>query len=606
MRAAGPDAEVTKVSINAYGHGLRDRFVLLRAGGAAGFGVGPIIVSKSKREVGGRIAIPGERTTAALLLSNSAASTRVVMRFDQIEDAVLRGDADCGVLIHEGRFTYESKGLTLLADLGEVWEERMHCPLPLAAIAIRRDLAHLAPADRRALQASVEYAFAHPDASRQYVAAHAQEMDPDVTERHIQLYVNDYTRALDEAAVMGCWSGANRKVSSRRAANRCPSSSISRLLTAWPAGAAGAAGAAAGAGTLPPASTICFASTLTTVASFRSAERYAARNNCSLRFFNIELMPSFTSGMLRSFWPFLSLATTSTMVWAPPWLTSCTVPGFDLQHRVTQRRRRLGQRRHRHEAEIAAALRRFRVFGKVRGEVAERDAFLQSLHQHLRLGRRFLRRARIIARAVGALLLADRRDHDLRDADGILGAIELRLVRVEKRLDVGFARRRLLADFLVDDLLREQVAAQILAHLGGGQVALLQLLVKRRRRDVLLRLVVGVLELGFGELDLELLGLGEQDVLHDQLVQQVELRGVGLFFRRLRVLRRGPSVRLFHVISRDLVAVDDRPCRCGRRRRCSGSRRPARRGNDDQGEQSGHPKAARESKRVHIHRHYSM
>ena len=121
----------------------------------------------------------------------------------------MRGDADCGVLIHEGRFTYQAKGLTLLADLGQVWEERMHCPLPLAAIAIRRDLAHLAPAMDAALKASVEYAFAHPDASRDYVAAHAQEMDPDVTARHIQLYVNDYTLALDESAVQRMleWGG---------------------------------------------------------------------------------------------------------------------------------------------------------------------------------------------------------------------------------------------------------------------------------------------------------------------------------------------------------------------------------------------------------------
>ncbi len=94
---------------------------------------------------------------------------------------MLRGEADCGVLIHEGRFTYESKGLTLLADLGSVWEERMQCPLPLAGIAIRRDLAPtLAPIVDQALRASVEYAFAHPDASRAYVAAHAQEMDPEV------------------------------------------------------------------------------------------------------------------------------------------------------------------------------------------------------------------------------------------------------------------------------------------------------------------------------------------------------------------------------------------------------------------------------------------
>jgi 1,4-dihydroxy-6-naphthoate synthase len=105
-------------------------------------------------------------------------------------------------LIHEGRFTYQGKGLTLLADLGAVWEARMKCPLPLAAIAIRRDLApSLAARLDRALRDSVDYAFAHPEASRDYVAALAQEMDPDVSRRHIQLYVNDYTRALDERAV---------------------------------------------------------------------------------------------------------------------------------------------------------------------------------------------------------------------------------------------------------------------------------------------------------------------------------------------------------------------------------------------------------------------
>jgi 1,4-dihydroxy-6-naphthoate synthase len=203
IRAASDAAEVTKVSIAAYGYGLRERYILLRAGGAAGFGVGPIIVARHHRAVGGRIAIPGERTTANLLLRLLGRFETVVMRFDQIEDAVLRGDADCGLLIHEGRFTYQGKGLTLLSDLGTVWEERMKCALPLAAIAIRRDLApRLAPMVDRALRASVEYAFAHPDASRDYVASLAREMDPDVSRRHIELYVNDYTKALDERAVM--------------------------------------------------------------------------------------------------------------------------------------------------------------------------------------------------------------------------------------------------------------------------------------------------------------------------------------------------------------------------------------------------------------------
>jgi len=200
-RAERGEAEVTKLSLPAYGR-VRDRFVLLRAGGAAGFGVGPIIVGRSTREVGGRVAIPGERTTAALLLRLLGRFETVPMRFDRIEDAVLAGEADCGVLIHEGRFTYEGKGLTLLADLGSVWEARMRCPLPLAGIAIRRDLApRLAPIVDRALRASVEYAFAHPDASQAYVAAHAQEMEPEVAARHIKLYVNEYTLALDEGAV---------------------------------------------------------------------------------------------------------------------------------------------------------------------------------------------------------------------------------------------------------------------------------------------------------------------------------------------------------------------------------------------------------------------
>jgi 1,4-dihydroxy-6-naphthoate synthase len=200
-RAERGEAQVTKISIAAYGR-IRDQYALLRAGGAAGFGVGPIVVARNAREVGGRVAIPGERTTAALLLTLLGRYETVPMRFDQIEAAILRGDVDCGVLIHEGRFTYQAKGLTLLEDLGAVWEARMKCPLPLAAIAIRRDLAaaHGSEIDR-ALCASVEYALEHPDASREYVAQHAQEMDAAVVAKHIELYVNDYTRALDERAV---------------------------------------------------------------------------------------------------------------------------------------------------------------------------------------------------------------------------------------------------------------------------------------------------------------------------------------------------------------------------------------------------------------------
>ncbi|MEO8099340.1 MAG: 1,4-dihydroxy-6-naphthoate synthase [Acidobacteriota bacterium] len=200
LRAATPAAQVTKISLAAYLH-QRDRFALLRSGGAAGFGVGPIIIARESRAVGGRVAIPGETTTAALLLRMLGKFDTVAMRFDQVEDAVLRGDADCGVLIHEGRFTYQQKGLVLLRDLGEYWEQRMQCALPLAAIAIRRDLLSQAPEIDAAIRASVEYAFAHPLASADYVREHAQEMDPTVAQRHISLYANQYTLALDEAAI---------------------------------------------------------------------------------------------------------------------------------------------------------------------------------------------------------------------------------------------------------------------------------------------------------------------------------------------------------------------------------------------------------------------
>jgi 1,4-dihydroxy-6-naphthoate synthase len=200
-RAESGEFDLTKISVAAYGR-VRERYALLRAGGAAGFGVGPVIVATSPREPGGRVAIPGERTTAALLLRLLGDFETVPMRFDRIEDAVLAGEVDCGVLIHEGRFTYERRGLLLLADLGAVWEERMGCPLPLGAVAIRRELGP--DAARRLdeeIRESLRHARSRPEDCAGFVRKHAQEMDPDVIRRHIALYVNDYTFALDAPAV---------------------------------------------------------------------------------------------------------------------------------------------------------------------------------------------------------------------------------------------------------------------------------------------------------------------------------------------------------------------------------------------------------------------
>lgn len=195
------DFDVTKISVASYGR-IREQYALLRAGGAAGYGVGPLLVAATARTPGGRIAIPGERTTAALLLRLLGQFDTVAMRFDRIEEAVLAGEADCGVLIHEGRFTYQDKGLVRLADLGEVWQAQMACPLPLGAIAIRRELgAEVAARVDEEIRASLRRAWAHPDECADYVARHAQEMSPDVVRKHIELYVNEYTLDLDETAV---------------------------------------------------------------------------------------------------------------------------------------------------------------------------------------------------------------------------------------------------------------------------------------------------------------------------------------------------------------------------------------------------------------------
>jgi len=195
-RAERGEADITKISVGAYRF-VRDKYALLRAGGAAGFGVGPLVVAREPRPVGGSIAVPGLRTTAALLLRQLGDFDTVPMRFDRIEDAVLSGEVDCGVLIHEGRFTYASRGLVKLADLGETWEG----PLPLGAIALRRDHLDRAAEIDAEIRASVEHAFAHPDESADFVREHAQEMAPDVVRRHIDLYVNDYTLAMDRPAV---------------------------------------------------------------------------------------------------------------------------------------------------------------------------------------------------------------------------------------------------------------------------------------------------------------------------------------------------------------------------------------------------------------------
>jgi 1,4-dihydroxy-6-naphthoate synthase len=195
------DIDITKLSFHAYAYCV-DRYVLLDAGSALGRNCGPLLISKRtipREEVASgalRIAIPGAYTTANFLLGFAFphARNRTELLFSEIEPAVLDGRFDAGVIIHENRFTYESRGLRKIVDLGEHWEQTTGAPIPLGGIVVRRSLPDdVKQAVNRVLRRSVEYAFAHRDASLPYVRAHAQEMSDDVMYKHIDLYVNEYS-----------------------------------------------------------------------------------------------------------------------------------------------------------------------------------------------------------------------------------------------------------------------------------------------------------------------------------------------------------------------------------------------------------------------------
>ena len=196
------EADVVKVSFHAFGH-LRDRYCLLRSGGALGRGCGPLVVSKVPFAAGElaskTVAIPGKLTTAALLVRLFAPALPdvqiAVMPFDQIMPAVCEGRVDAGVIIHESRFTYQRHGLTQVVDLGEWWEKETGHAIPLGGILMRRDLGEaLIRRTESALARSVDFAFAHIDLVWPTVRRHAQEMEDDVMRQHIALYVNDFTR----------------------------------------------------------------------------------------------------------------------------------------------------------------------------------------------------------------------------------------------------------------------------------------------------------------------------------------------------------------------------------------------------------------------------
>jgi 1,4-dihydroxy-6-naphthoate synthase len=192
--------DVVKVSFAALPE-LLEHYALLPCGGALAHGVGPLVLARTSEQDlrGAIVAVPGERTTAYLLLRLWGAALGFavrVMPFETIMPAVRDGDVDAGLVIHESRFTYPSYGLVCLQDLGTWWEQQTGLPVPLGAIVARRSLD--VDALTAAVRASVEHAWRDPSASAAWVAEHAQEMSADVCQQHIDLYVNDFTRDLGE------------------------------------------------------------------------------------------------------------------------------------------------------------------------------------------------------------------------------------------------------------------------------------------------------------------------------------------------------------------------------------------------------------------------
>lgn len=197
--------DVTKLSFPALFQASQI-YAILSSGSALGNGVGPLLISKEPIEASDireqSIAIPGWHTTANFLLSFAfpQATNRTPLLFSAIEDAVLNKQTAMGLIIHENRFTYARRGLHLVQDLGAYWEAKTGLPIPLGCIAIKRT--HEPEVQQKVnklIQSSLEYAFAHYPQLPSYVTAHAQEMEPEVMQQHIDLYVNKYSLNLGTA-----------------------------------------------------------------------------------------------------------------------------------------------------------------------------------------------------------------------------------------------------------------------------------------------------------------------------------------------------------------------------------------------------------------------
>jgi len=201
-RALNAEVDITKISFNAYCYAANN-YIILNSGAALGFGAGPLLVSKHEFDIATiaskKIAIPGKYTTANLLFNIAFPECRNKEEylFSDIENALINDAADAGLIIHETRFTYQKRGLIKIADMGEYWEKLTNLPVPLGAIVIKRDIPeNIAQKVNRILRRSLEYAINSPEASFDFIARNAQEIDREVMNNHISLYVNEFTLSL--------------------------------------------------------------------------------------------------------------------------------------------------------------------------------------------------------------------------------------------------------------------------------------------------------------------------------------------------------------------------------------------------------------------------
>ncbi|WP_299290017.1 1,4-dihydroxy-6-naphthoate synthase [uncultured Mucilaginibacter sp.] len=204
------ELDITKLSYHAFAY-VTKQYVLLDAGSALGFGVGPMLICKNEKFLDQeylkanianlKIAIPGKYTTANFLLSLAfpEGKNKKEVLFSEIENQLIKGETDLGLIIHENRFTYQQKGLHKIIDLGDFWEQQTGCAIPLGGIVANRNLPEeIQHKINRVLKKSVEFAFENPKSGLEFIRSHSQEMSEDVMYKHIDLYVNKYSVDLGE------------------------------------------------------------------------------------------------------------------------------------------------------------------------------------------------------------------------------------------------------------------------------------------------------------------------------------------------------------------------------------------------------------------------